>query len=187
MLGYISACHRCKLHIYQTPLLDQPKKNAIMVVGISAKQLETSCEIPLDNHTKSGQLIASMEKIARSYCFEIYRTNLVKCPPLNRDLKIRYPTQTEIEMCFNNILYEINMLQPHTIILLGNLVQSTFRKKLKIDIEPAKSCTFSFQKIQNRYYVASYHPSYVMRSTLRKEQYLENFSILLEVLSKREE
>lgn len=182
MLDNIVSCQNCKLRLYQAPLLDQPKKNAIMLVGLSAKQIKSPSEVPLDNRTKSGQLVASMEVIAKQYDLEIYRTNLVKCPPLDQNHKIRYPTQNEIEVCFKNILHELDILQPRLVVLLGNIVQSAFKEMLHLDIKPIQNCKFSFQQIDGYYYVASYHPSYIMRSTFRKKEYLENFSMLLKLL-----
>ena len=110
MLENIAMCQRCKLNLNQAPLLDKLRENAIMVVGISAKKSSSTSEIPLDNSTKSGQLVAAMEKISEKYCIEIYRTNLVKCPPLGLDNKVRYPSQEEINACFPNILYEIKSI-----------------------------------------------------------------------------
>ena len=175
-------CKRCELNLNQAPLLDKPQKNGIMVVGISAKKSNTTFEIPLDNSTKSGQLVASMEEISEKYHLKIYRTNLVKCPPLDSNNKVRYPRKEEIDACLPNILYEINTIEPQCIILFGSLVQSAFRDNLKLHIEDVKSCTFPFIKENGCYYVSSYHPSYVVRSRQRKEQYLENYSALLNIL-----
>lgn len=157
-----------------------------MVVGISAKQIHTDSEIPLDNSTKSGQLVRSMEKIAVQYGLEIYRTNLVKCPPLDKNQRLRYPTQTEIDKCFENILYEILEIQPKIIVLLGKIVQSTFEKKLKLNLESVQNCSFPFQGKYGSYFVASYHPSYVLRSKNRQEEYLKKFEDLLSRLPLRE-
>lgn len=179
MLENLISCQRCALHLGQAPLLDKPKQGAVMVVGLSAKRIRTASEIPLDNHTKSGHLILSMEEIAAQYGLEIYRSNLVKCPPLDKDLKLRYPTQVEIRCCFKNMICEIDALQPRIAVLLGKLVQSAFEEELNLEFGSVKDCQFPFQKKLGRYYVASYHPSYVMRSTFRKEQYLQNFSGLL--------
>ena len=186
MLENIVMCQRCKLNLNQAPLLDKLRENAIMVVGISAKKSSSTSEIPLDNSTKSGQLVAAMEKISEKYCIEIYRTNLVKCPPLGLDNKVRYPSQEEINACFPNILYEIKSIKPKCIILFGSLVQSAFRQNLKLHIKDVKSCTFPFIENNSCYYVSSYHPSYISRSSRRKQQYLQNYSALLDILFGRE-
>ena len=187
MLENIMSCQKCNLCHHQSPLLDRPKKNAIMLVGLSAKQTQIASEIPLDNSTKSGQLVAFMEKIATQYNLKVYRTNLVKCPPLGPDLILRYPTQTEINTCFENILSEIDSLRPQIIILFGNLVQAAFKENLRINVGSVKDCSFPFQQKHRCYYVASYHPSYVMRSPLRKKRYLENFSALLDTILSSED
>lgn len=182
MLENIVMCQRCKLYLNQAPLLDKPKKSAIMVVGMSAKKTNSAYEIPLDNSTKSGQLVASMAKISEKYHLKIYRTNLVKCPPLGPNNIVRYPRKEEIAACLPNILYEMDVLEPQCVILFGSLVQSAFRQNLNLHIEDVKGCNFPFVKKNGCYYVSSYHPSYVARSSIRREQYLANYSALLDIL-----
>lgn len=186
MFKEIASCQKCTLQLCQKPLLDKLKKGAVMVVGVSAKQIHANSEIPLDNSTRSGQLVSSMEKIAMQYELEIYRTNLVKCPPLDEKCKLRYPFKNEIDKCFDNILYEIHEIQPPIVILLGKIVQSAFEEKIDLNFEPVRNCEFPFQKKHGLYYVASYHPSYVMRSKQLQNQYLKNFESLLHSLPLRE-
>ena len=68
MFKEIASCQKCTLQLCQKPLLDKLKKGAVMVVGVSAKQIHANSEIPLDNSTRSGQLVSSMEKIAMHPC-----------------------------------------------------------------------------------------------------------------------
>jgi len=186
MLERIKTCQKCELRGYQAPLLDYPKKHAVIVVGLSAKVITRTLEIPLDNRTKSGQLVLDMERISAQHSLTLYRTNLVKCPPLNECRKLRYPNQTEINLCFENILYEINELDPRIIVLCGKIVQVEFEKRFGLNIGLPKDCIFPYQQSDGRYYVASYHPSYIMRSKERKKRYLENFEEFLKIYTERE-
>ena len=186
MLERIRRCKDCELGCYQEPLLDWPKKRAVVVVGLSAKKITTPSEIPLDNGTKSGQLVMEMEKISAKNNLEVYRTNLVKCPPLDERGKLRYPTNAEIEVCFENLLHEIDVLDPRIVVLFGNIVQAKFERKLGISIGAAKKCTLPYLQNHGRYYVASYHPSYIMRSKERQKMYIENFEEFLRIYMERE-
>src|SRR5256885_6087631 len=83
-------CKSCGLDIYQGPAFDQFKKSHIFWVGLSAVQFENGEEkMPLSPLTASGGLVHSIETPLRT-TFSFYKTNLVKCAPLDED-KIRYP------------------------------------------------------------------------------------------------
>lgn len=98
-----------------------------MVVGLSAKNNVLSNTIPLDNSTKSGRIVLLMENVAARFNSTIYRTNLVKCPPMGEDGKLRYPSSFEITDCFPNLLHEIEIIQPKLVVLFGKIVQSAFK------------------------------------------------------------
>lgn len=184
MLESISMCQRCALCAHQPPLLDTKRNAAIMVVGLSAKMTHIPAEIPLDNCTKSGRLVSYMEEIAKEKGYTLYRTNLVKCVPLDEKHRLRYPTPHEIDVCFENLLQEIDQLDPRIIILFGKLVRTALERSGIIRTEESENSQFLIQRTHNRCYVATYHPSYVMRSTVRIKQYLEDYSALIDRFSK---
>ena len=90
-----------------------------MWVGLSAKKVEdVNKNYTQENNTSSGKLIEEIEKKRDDLTF--YKTNLVKCLPLNEERKLRYPTENEMEMCIKNLLMEIRELKPRVVFLLGN-------------------------------------------------------------------
>ena len=97
----IEKCNRCSISCNQKPLIDKLRKADIMFVGISAKMKETEDEIPLSENTNSGKLIKMIEErlLEENSNISCYRSNMVKCVPLNEKCKIRYPDSLEIEPC----------------------------------------------------------------------------------------
>ena len=120
-----------------------------MWVGLSAKKVEdVNKNYPLENNTSSGKIIEEIEKKRDDLTF--YKTNLVKCLPLNEEGKLRYPTENEMEMCIKNLLMEIRELKPRVVFLLGNNVskfvtQYCEKNSIKTDVK-----VFSVE-----------HPSYI--------------------------
>lgn len=165
--------------MYQTPTLEACKKADIIILGLSAKPSQSGYYTPLDSRTRSGKIVQSLVEIAHSYNMQVYKTNLVKCAPLDSSNKLRYPTKVEINACFNNAIKEIEYLKPKIIIFLGSIVQKRFEEYLQTSLGSTTDCSFAYKKIKNQYYVAAYHPSYVMRSKNRTTKYISNFSDLL--------
>lgn len=139
MIEKIKNCRKCKLYKNQEPLVDKKYKCDIMWVGLSAKKVEdVEKNYPLENNTISGKLIEEIEKKREDLTF--YKTNLVKCLPLNEKGKLRYPTETEMEICIKNLLIEIRELKPKVVILLGNNVskfvtQYCKKNHIKLDVK----------------------------------------------------
>lgn len=181
MFDCILNCQKCPLFLSQKPLLAPTfdAKHPIMLVGLSAKIIHFPSESPLDSRTQSGRIVDSMETISNTLGFSVYRTNLVKCAPVNSLNKLRYPTTDEIAACIDNLIYEIDALNPPLIVSLGSIVQATIENKFNIHIGKVQNCGFPLYKHGQRYYAASYHPSYVARSKKRSEMYLLNFAATL--------
>ena len=118
MLKEISKCSKCNLCNNQKPLLDKKYKCDVMWVGLSAKKVNDVNEsIPLCNDTNSGKIIELIENELPNLNF--YKTNLVKCLPLDESNKLRYPFISEMNFCVDNLLLEIKKLEPKIIFVLG--------------------------------------------------------------------
>lgn len=88
-----------------------------MFVGLSAKP-ETDDLCPTTN---TGKVIAAIEdRIAAG--IGIYRTNAVKCAPLDKAGKLRYPTDSEMLACLPYLRTEIKTVAPRVIVPLGGQV-----------------------------------------------------------------
>ena len=183
-MSTLTKCNRCELHLNQKPLIDKIKPAEIMWVGISAKKIETIGERPLSNATNSGKIIDLIESNFNQVSF--YRTNLVKCLPLNDNKKLRYPKHREQEICYYNFLTEINLIKPKIVFLLGTLVSNFILKKYGIQNRDKFNLNFEYtpHKIDKIFLVPIHHPSYVY--TYKSKQinlYVNNIKNLIEKLN----
>ena len=144
----IIKCNRCSISYNQKPLVENIKKSDIMFVGISAKMKEPENEMPLSENTHSGKLIKMIEErlVEENHNISCYRSNMVKCVPLNEKGKIRYPNSLEIENCIDNLVYELSIVKPKVVVLLGRLVEKHLKKKIN---------ELGYNNI------TIYHPSYI--------------------------
>lgn len=156
------ACKSCGLDIYQGPAFDQFKRSKIFWVGLSAVQFKEGQEkLPLSPLTSSGALIHSIEASLEMQ-FSFYKTNLVKCAPLQKD-KIRYPVAHEMEKCFPNLQWELDHLQPTSVFLLGKQVTDFILKKFGL-AKTYLSDDFQYEVFQigNISFIPIHHPSYIL-------------------------
>lgn len=160
----IIKCNKCDISCNQKPLVENMKKSDIMFLGISAKMKETEDEMPLSENTNSGKLIKMIEErlLEENNNLLCYRSNMVKCVPLNEEGKIRYPDNLEIENCIENLEYELNIVKPKVVVFLGRLVEKYLKKKI----------------IELGYNVITiYHPSYIYVYRKKEiEKYVEESS-----------
>lgn len=123
-------CKKCDLHYNQKPLLDRLCESDVMWVGLSSKRVDDlDAAMPLSNDTLSGNLISEIESYMPDVLF--YRTNLVKCVPLDTNGKLRYPLKIEMTACIGNLIYEINNVNPKVIFLLGKMTEAFVLKYFK--------------------------------------------------------
>lgn len=159
-------CDACQLFKNQPPIVENhPRPNVdIMWVGLSAKKWQQ----PLSLSSRSGLLIAEAED---EYFPKLltYKTNLVKCLPLDSAGKIRYPSKEEIRFCIENLDREIKFLvHPHIVFLLGNIVSSAVFQHLGEKSPKVEGYSYSWIKKDGVFYVPIQHPSYI--STYKKKE-----------------
>ena len=123
-------------------------------VGISAKIREE----PLSETTNTGKLVKQIEAACGK---PGYKTNLVKCPPVDKNGKLRYPNQAEIDCCFKNLFAEIAEVKPKVVILLGEKVCSAVEKKLDIKLKRWRGFEYFATKHNSIWYLPVQHPSYI--------------------------
>ena len=160
----ITKCNRCSISCNQKPLIDRLRKADIMITAISAKIKEKEDEMPLSENTNSGKLIKMIEErlVEENNNISCYRSNMVKCVPLNEKGKIRYPDILEIENCIDNLVYELSIVKPKVVVLLGRLVEKHLKKKI---IEQGYNT------------ITIYHPSYICVYRKKEiEKYVEESS-----------
>lgn len=107
-------CKRCRESLTLEKGLDRA---FVMFVGLSSKPGTKA----LCSSTNSGKLIWEIEQhIAQA--LSAYKTNLVKCAPMDAGGKLRYPTPMEMKACLPHLLTEIDHYQPRVIVPLGGQV-----------------------------------------------------------------
>lgn len=159
----IVTCKACSLHRNQCPLVDKflaPRAD-VCWVGLSAKaQLQPGAR-PLSEETRSGAIIGEIESLFPSLVF--YRTNLVKCPPMQNE-RLRYPTTQEMSSCSPNILLELKLTKPQVVILLGRQVIDFFMGMAGLTA-PAFDDDFTYRTQASEIFSAPllgvHHPSFV--------------------------
>ena len=159
MIDQIKKCQKCGLCSNQKPLLDREKQSEIFWVGLSAKKVCSELEGPLSPQTNTGMLIKAIEESLGDTI--TYKTNLVKCLPLNDNKKLRYPNKKEIDCCIKNLEYEIKQLSPKIVFLLGEKVSNSVGKYLDIEFDKWNDFDYYYKEFQGVYYIPIHHPSYI--------------------------
>ncbi|MCL2610617.1 MAG: hypothetical protein FWE02_02955 [Defluviitaleaceae bacterium] len=159
MLELIRSCKKCKICENQIPLVYGVKSAEVFWVGLSAKKLMYEGEKPISPKTNSGALISKVEENIKN--ISTYRTNLVKCVPLDNNGKLRYPNKKEMDTCMANFEIEIKVIKPKTIFLLGTQVRDTISRSFSLKFPAIEE--FNYQSIEYRTmnFIAIHHPSYV--------------------------
>lgn len=177
MLEAIKKCNKCGLCKHQAPLMDDTKACQVFWVGLSAKKVTVESEKPLSPTTNSGKLICSVEE--RCSGVLTYKTNLVKCAPLDEQMKLRYPNKKEIDICFPNLKREINDLKPQIVFLLGDKVTKAISRHLGIVFESWNGFSYKYIEHDGIYYIPVHHPSYIH---VYKRKQIEDYVLGIENL-----
>jgi len=181
MIGKIRTCDKCNLCQNQQPLLDEMKNCQVFWVGLSAKIATTDDERPLSPTTNSGKLICSVEENCMGV--STYKTNLVKCVPLDEQRKLRYPNKREMELCFPNLESEIKELLPRIVFLLGDKVATTIGKQFNISFNSWDQYNYTYEELNGTYYVPIHHPSYIYVYKRKQiEAYINGISKIINLL-----
>lgn len=157
---------------------------SILWVGLSAVKTTNLLEKPLSANTNTGKLIKEIED--RLPEFNFYKTNAVKCLPLDSLGKIRYPALKEMESCFKNLQLELKEVKPMIVILLGAQVSNFFLKQFQ---QPSillnKDFCYSLTKVENFYILPIHHPSYIQiyKQSMRSQYKDSVLKIIQEVFT----
>ena len=180
----IKNCKSCELCQNQPPLVQQSSNAEIFWVGLSAVKTLNRNEMPLSINTNSGKLINTIEFFFKNKLF--YKTNLVKCLPLENE-KIRYPSTKEMKDCFFHLNDEISFLKPKLIFLLGKQVASFVLKEFGIkDFSLDDEFNYSSFLINNFKFIPIHHPSFVLIYKRKKLQnYINNIENIIKGMDKR--
>jgi DNA polymerase len=173
-LTEIGECTRCKLHNKRkTIVFGEGNPNArLMLIGEAPGAEEDAQGRPFVG--RAGQLLMQMIKAIGFQRSDVYIANVLKCrPPENRN-----PEADEISECSPFLFKQIAIIQPKLIIALG-----TFSAQLLLN---SKS---TISSLRSRVYempygrvVATYHPSFLLRSPQMKPQAWEDLKLVKRIL-----
>lgn len=153
-------CGECRSLLSNSQNIPKAEAYDVIWIGISAKMNKDGLiEKPLASETVSGRILDYIEEDLNNIKF--YRTNLVKCPPVDSNNKLRYPTNLEIESCMKNLMWEIENLSPKVVILLGNNVRCAIEKFFKLKIPKCENFNCIPVKYNSFFFLATYHPAYM--------------------------
>jgi len=170
LIETLTNCQSCVLHRCQSPLLDVASKADVMWVGLSAKHIvRQEPKRPLSPTTLTGGILQMIENGLGRVRF--YKTNLVKCPPLDAAGRLRYPDEKEMEACSANLQFEIQVLRPAIVVLLGaQVTQFCFAKSepkpvlpKSFDYEPSYTGKICFLPIHHPAFIAVYRRKHRLR------------------------
>lgn len=161
-MNEIKNCRKCNLYKNQNPLLDEEKvESTSIVLGVSAVEIKNQMiRKPLGKDTRSGKIIHEIDELAKVIT---YKSNIVKCLPLDKNNTIRKPSKAEMKCCYENYINEINIKKISRVVLLGREV-SEFILDKKIEF-PKLDEKFTYECIEKKgiKYLAVHHPSYILR------------------------
>ena len=140
----------------------------IFWVGLSAKIATCKDEVPLSPRTNSGGLLCEVDALHPPTF--AYRTNLVKCAPLDGAGKLRYPNRQEIDACLPNLVHEINELKPRMVLLLGEKVTNAVARYFSAPLRKWSGFDYFPLLLGDVSLVSVQHPSYIHTYLRRRRQ-----------------
>lgn len=169
-------CTLCRLYQnaeYVCLLGQGPKHCDVMVIGEAPGHREDESGKPFVG--RSGRLL---EEVLGDHGFErkdIFITNAVSCRPLNN----KTPTKGEIKACKAWLDYQIAMVKPKYVLLLGNVPLQSITGKAGITKMRGKP----FEK-NGIIFFPTFHPSFVLRDEEHHraifERDIETFGIIVD-------
>ena len=145
----------------------------IMIIGDSPSYHDDKEGYPFTS--EAGKYLMQLLAIVDITKDNSFITNVVKCkPPRNRD-----PHPTEIDTCINNYLgQEIQYINPIFIITVGKIATNVMLGDIIM-----KNIVGNYYKVDDRFVIPIYHPSYILRNTNFKDDYTELIRYVRQTIS----
>jgi len=166
----VNECEACALATGRTNVvLGKGNPDAdIMIIGEAPGEEEDKAGIPFVG--RAGKLVDKALEYAGKSLDDVYICNTVKCRPPNN----RNPFTYELYACRGYLNAQIWIVQPKILITLGKIATYEI-----IPVSPAvqKKSFINFLKQRpytrhNRVILPEYHPSYIIRSPSKEEDWL---------------
>jgi len=170
-------CEACKLCQTRTTVVfgDGNPNADIIFIGEAPGEQEDESGIPFVG--RSGQLLSKMLDVCLGLTRDdVYIANIVKCrPPENRD-----PEGDEIVACLGYLKKQIQIIQPRVLVTLGRFAtQALLETEERIGKLRGKE--FVYEGIP---LVPSWHPSYLLRRPMSRNDTVKDMKIVQEILAK---
>lgn len=153
----------------------------VYFVGLSAKP---NCG-HLAPETRTGCIVERI--IQHLPSVKVVRTNLVRIPPVDRAGNLRYPSLTEMQTGWNELLHETDRTFPSLLVTLGQ--QVSFFMRSRMGVQPPKPVLppdFSHEAYlaQSQSNILSvHHPSFVYVYRRRDiESYVDSVAVSISAL-----
>lgn len=155
----VAQCSLCSLHKTRTNTVfgEGDPKAPVMFIGEGPGYYEDQSGKPFVG--RAGRLLTKMIKAMQLSREEVFIANIVKCrPPKNRN-----PESAEAEQCVAYLNRQIDLVKPEALVLLGAV--PLLRLLGKKGITSIHGTWFDYRKVPA---IATYHPSFLLRSPGRK-------------------
>jgi DNA polymerase len=171
-------CTRCKLHT-------MGRRQIVFGVGNPAAELMFVGEAPGADEDiqgepfvgRAGQLLTKMIEAMGFQRSEVYIANVLKCrPPGNRN-----PEPDEVEQCEPFLFRQVASVQPRVIVALGAFAVRTLLKSNA----PVSRLRNLVHEYHGAKVVATYHPSFLLRSPAYKREAWEDLKKALTLLGRQ--
>lgn len=174
-----ATCVRCRLAERRTTVVYGSGRHDadLLFVGEGPGQHEDLQGLPFVG--AAGQLLERMLGGIGLSRDEVYIANVVKCrPPGNRD-----PRPDEIEACSPWLEEQIGLIDPATIVTLGNFA-TRFVLREEVSISRVRGQRFA---VGGRTVIPTYHPAAILRSggegSSRFREFAADFAVIATALS----
>ena len=169
----IRKCTLCSLHETRTNAVpgEGPVTSRVMFIGEAPGAREDESGRPFVG--RSGELLTSMMQEIGLSRETVFITSILKSrPPKNRT-----PTQVEISTCRPYLEQQIEIINPHVVVLLGRVAISSLVGPWRVSEAHGK-----IYETEDRTYFMTYHPAAALRFPKVKIAMKKDFQILSQEL-----
>ncbi len=170
----VVSCHKCDL--------SKTRTNTVFGVGSNNARLMFIGEAPGANEDKEGEpfvgragkLLTKMIEAMGLRRDEVYIANILKCrPPGNRD-----PLPSEVELCEEYLISQIEAIKPEVIVALGAVSAKTLLKTK----DPISRLRGEFHSYHGAPLLPTFHPAYLLRNPPAKKEAWADLQMVLRKL-----
>lgn len=167
-------CTACKLHQTTSRVCVLglgPKRSDVMIVGEAPGGNEERTSVPFSG--KAGQLLTQLLEENGLDREDLFVCNAVSCrPPENRT-----PTKGEIKACKKWLDYQIAMVKPKYVLLLGNVPLQSITGSAGITKRRGKP----FEK-DGIIFLPAFHPAFILRDPSHEDTFSKDIQLFKDII-----